>query len=84
MPSILGREPAVIIGIAAACVLAVIQTLAGEGVIGSDVADTFAKAFDPTTGWALPIIVGIITRFFVFAPKTVETKYVPIDEDPQL
>lgn len=62
---ILKREPAVVIGIVAACTLAVIQTLAGEGIIGTDVADTIGKALDPTTGWALPIIVGIVTRFFV-------------------
>lgn len=59
------REPAVVIGILAACVLAVVQTLSGQGVIGTDFADTIGKAIDPTTGWALPILVGIITRFFV-------------------
>jgi amino acid permease len=63
------REPAVVIGIVAAVILAVIQTLAGQGVLGTDVADTFAKALDPTTGWALPIVLGIVTRFFV-SPAT--------------
>lgn len=63
------REPAVVIGILAAVALAVVQTLAGEGVIGADIADTIGKALDPTTGWALPIVVGIITRFFV-SPAT--------------
>lgn len=59
------NEPAVVIGILAACVLAVVQTLAGEGVIGTDIADTIGRALDPSSGWVLPIIVGIITRFFV-------------------
>lgn len=63
------REPAVVIGILAAALLAAIQTAAGEGVVGQDIADTIVKALDPTTGWALPIIVGIITRFFV-SPAT--------------
>ena len=58
-------EPAVVIGIIAACVLAVVQTLSGYGVIGSDIAATIGRALDPTSGWAIPIIVGIITRFFV-------------------
>lgn len=59
------KEPAVVIGILAACVLAVVQTLAGNGVIGPDLAATIGRALDPTTGWAIPIVVGIITRFFV-------------------
>lgn len=59
------REPAVIIGIIAAVVVAIARTLAGEGVLGSDVADTVAKALDPTAGWALPILIGFVTRFFV-------------------
>jgi hypothetical protein len=61
----LKSEPAVVIGIVAACVLAVVQTLSGYGVIGSDLAGTIGRALDPTTGWAIPIVVGIITRFFV-------------------
>lgn len=59
------REPAVVIGVIAACVLAVIQVLSGAGIIGVDIADTIAKALDPTTGWAIPIVIGVITRFFV-------------------
>ena len=58
-------EPAVVIGIIAACVLAVVQTLSGYGVIGPDIAATIGRALDPTSGWAIPIIVGVITRFFV-------------------
>lgn len=59
------REPAVVIGIIAAAALAAIQSLAGNGVIGQDVADTIGKAFNPDGGWAIPIIVAVITRFFV-------------------
>lgn len=58
-------EPAVVIGVVAACVLAVVQTLSGYGVIGPDLAATFGRALDPTTGWAIPIVVGLITRLFV-------------------
>lgn len=61
----LRHEPAVVIGVIAAAVLAAIQSLAGNGVIGADIADTISKALDPTTGWAIPIVLGIVTRFFV-------------------
>lgn len=62
----LGGEPAVAIGLIAACILAVLQTLVSGGIIGQDVLDTIAMAIDPAKGgWALPIIVGFITRFFV-------------------
>jgi len=59
------REPAVVIGIIAAAVLATLQSLAGNGVLGQDLVDTIGRALDPTTGWAIPIIVGLVTRFFV-------------------
>lgn len=65
---ILGRikgEPAVVIGILAAAVLAAVASLSGNGVIDPDIAVTIQRALDPTGGWAIPIIVGIITRFFV-------------------
>lgn len=61
----LKREPAVVIGIVFAVVLAVVQTLVGEGVLGQDIGDTVTRALDPTAGWALPIVVAVITRFFV-------------------
>jgi hypothetical protein len=62
----LKSEPAVVIGIIAAAVLASLQSLAGNGVLGQDVVDTIASALDPTTGgWAIPIIVALVTRFFV-------------------
>jgi hypothetical protein len=61
----LKREPAVVIGIVAAVILAVVQSLNGSGVLGADAADTISKALDPTTGWAIPIVLGIVTRFFV-------------------
>lgn len=61
----LKREPAVVIGIIAAAVLATVQSLAGNGVIEADLAATVGRALDPQTGWAIPIVVGIITRYFV-------------------
>lgn len=66
--NLLNKEPAVLIGVLFAAVLAVVQVLSGEGIIGTDIADTITKALDPTTGWALPIVIGIVTRFFVFSP----------------
>jgi hypothetical protein len=68
MTSILDKiksEPAVVIGVIAACVLAVVQTLNGYQVISDDIAGTIGRALDPTRGWAIPIVVAIITRFFV-------------------
>jgi hypothetical protein len=60
------REPAVIIGIVAAAILAALQSLAGSGVLGQDVVDTIAMAIDPARGgWFLPIILAVITRLFV-------------------
>lgn len=59
------NEPAVVIGILAAAALAAVQSLAGNEVIRPDIAETIGNALNPESGWALPIIVGIITRFFV-------------------
>ena len=59
------NEPAVVIGIIAAAVYAAVQSLAGNDVIRPDIAETIGNALNPESGWALPIIVGIITRFFV-------------------
>jgi hypothetical protein len=62
----LKAEPAVVIGIVAAALLAALQSLAGHGVISADVFSTIAGALDPTKGgWAIPILVGVVTRFFV-------------------
>jgi hypothetical protein len=59
------NEPAIVIGILFAAVLAAVQSLAGNGVIDTDIAATIGRAIDPSSGWALPILAGIITRFFV-------------------
>lgn len=62
----LKKEPAIVIGIIAAAALAALQSLAGNGVVGQDVVDTIGSAIDPSKGgWALPILVGFVTRFFV-------------------
>ena len=61
----LRNEPAVVIGTLFAVILAVFQTLAGRGVIGPDLVDTLTRALDPNAGWALPIVLSIIIRFFV-------------------
>jgi len=62
-------EPAVVIGIIAAALLAALASLTGNGVIDPDVMTTVERALNPDGGWAIPIIVGIITRFFV-SPAT--------------
>lgn len=59
------NEPAVVIGILFAAALAAIQSLAGNGVISGDLTATIGRALDPQSGWALPILAGLITRFFV-------------------
>jgi len=69
----LKNEPAVVIGVVAACILAVIQVLNGQAIISDNLAATIQQALDPTSGWAIPIILGFITRFFVYGPKTAET-----------
>jgi hypothetical protein len=66
--TIFNKEPAVIIGIVAAGILAVITAASGEGLIGEDFASTITTALSPESGWALPIIIGIVTRFFVYSP----------------
>jgi hypothetical protein len=66
----LKSEPAVVIGTLAAVILAVVQTLAGRGVIDQNIVDTVAGALDPTKGgWLIPLIVGLVTRAFV-SPAT--------------
>lgn len=61
----LKREPAVVLGILFAAVLAAVQSLAGNGVLEPDLVATIGRALDPSSGWALPIVAGVITRFFV-------------------
>ena len=65
----LKREPAVLIGVIAAAILAVVQSLAGNEIITGDIAVTIQNALSPESGWAIPIILGLITRFFV-SPAT--------------
>lgn len=69
----LKNEPAFVIGVLASCVLAVVTVLNGSALISDSLAATVQAALDPTGGWAIPIILGIITRFFVYGPKTAET-----------
>lgn len=78
---ILNREPAVIIGIIAACVLAVVNVLVGQGVVNEDLGQAIIRALDPTTGWFLPIILGVVTRFFVYSPNSVAEIVTQTNED---
>lgn len=63
------REPALVIGVVFGTVLAALQYLAGREVISADLVATVQRALDPSSGWALPIVVGLITRFFVSPAK---------------
>jgi len=66
----LKREPAVVIGVLAAVVLAAVQSLGGNGIISGSIVDTVTKALDPQSGWALPIVLAVVTRFFVVSNTT--------------
>lgn len=68
----LKNEPAVIIGILASAVIATVASLQGNGVLDPDLGETLTNALNPDGGWLLPIIIGLITRFFVFGPKTAQ------------
>lgn len=59
---ILGREPVVIIGVAASCVIAVIQVLSGQGIISDVVA---GHAIDATKALTqiLTILAPVIAAF---------------------
>lgn len=70
-------EPAFFIGVLASAILVIVQALGGHNLLSGSVVDWIVRAFDPTSGWAIPIIVGIVTRFFVYAPDTVEKEFVP-------
>lgn len=61
------REPAAILGIIAACVVAVIQTLAGQGVITNETSTTVQNLIVV----AVPLIAAILTRFIVYSPASV-------------
>lgn len=65
-------EPAFFIGVLASAVLVLVQALGGRNLLSGTVVDWFVRAFDPNSGWAIPIIVGLVTRFFVYAPPTVQ------------
>lgn len=64
------NEPAVVIGIIAAAILAGFQAAAGENLLSGDVLAWVQNALNPAGGWAIPIVVGIITRFFVSPAKS--------------
>lgn len=67
----LKNEPAVVIGIVVATVAATLQSLAGQGVIGQDIVDTWSRLWGTieNPGPLSYVVVGIITRFFVSPPR---------------
>lgn len=68
----LKNEPAIVIGAIAAAILAAVQVLAGHNLIGQNIVDFLTAALNPDGGWLIPIVLGIVTRFFVYGPKTVQ------------
>ncbi len=77
----LKNEPAVIIGAIAAAILAAVQVLAGHNIVGQSVVDFLTSALNPNGGWAIPLIVGLITRFFVYGPKTVQAEVLAASQE---
>jgi len=64
--------PAFWVGFIASAILAVLQLAQGNGLIGQDLLDTVALALAPEKGgWALPLLIGLVTRFFVSPAKEV-------------
>ena len=61
----LKNEPAVVIGVLAAAALAAVQYLGGHDLLSGSAVDWVTRALDPNAGWAIPIVLGIVTRFFV-------------------
>ena len=59
------KEPALWIGLIGSIVLAVAQAVAGSGVISANAGQTLLNV----VGTLVPLIVGIVTRFFV-SPAT--------------
>lgn len=72
MSTIIARirhEPALVIGFLAAIVLAGVQYANGQNLLPGGVLDWVTNALNPEGGWAIPILVGFITRWFV-SPAT--------------
>lgn len=64
--------PAFWVGFIFSAILAVLQVAQGNGLIGQDVVDTIALAIAPEKGgWLLPLVIGLVTRFFVSPAKEV-------------
>lgn len=61
----LKNEPAVVIGALASAAIAALNVLAGNDLIGQNVVDFIVKAINPVDGWAFPIVVAFVIRFFV-------------------
>ena len=70
----LEKEPLVILGAIAAAILAIVQSLAGNGILSGDVVQWVTNALDPSHGWLIPLVVTIIGRFLVVSPATNATQ----------
>ena len=65
MPSIFGHEPVFWVGVVTACIIAVIQTLAGQGVLTANQQDTIANLVTALS----PIVAALVARQFVTPVK---------------
>lgn len=65
------NEPAVVIGFIGVVVLGVLQSLAGNGIIGADVVATWSNLVGSAEmpGPIAVLFVAIVTRFFVSPPR---------------
>lgn len=61
----LGREPVFWVGVVAACIIAVIQTLFGQGLLTPVQQDTAVNLINAL----LPIIAALVARQFVTPAK---------------
>ena len=80
MPDIFGRQPAMWIGIIAACVLAVVQTLLGQGVISEALAGNLTlgvNALAQLITLLIPVFAGYVTKQYV-APANGSTGYAKV------
>lgn len=81
----LKREPVIVITALFAAAYAIIQTLTGSGILGQDVGDTIGKALNPDGGWLLPIVAGIVIRYFTtpaYAPAVKQGTEVTVITPP--
>ncbi len=68
------NEPAVVIGIIGMAAVSALQSLAGNEVISADIVTTVGNLIGTVQapGPATLLLAGVVTRFFVYGPKSAE------------